>query len=366
MSTFGQKPSIIINCVSLWYLKNFRGNLIEELTKYFIVHLITPDQDKSHLFSNPSVKIHQIILSRKSINPLNALKSFFQILKKTIQIQPQLVLNFTIKSNIYGGIASSILGIPYINNITGLGTAFIDRPLLKMIAVLLYKIANFQARYIVLQNDHDFKLMHELGIINPKKTKIIRGSGVDISYFTATEDPIQYDFLMIARIIKDKGVIEYCEAATRIKEQYPHLRFALIGQLDSQNRGQITLEVIKKFHDIEYLGETENILKYINISSVIVLPSYREGLSRVLIEAGACKKICITTNTPGCMDVISEGINGFLCEPKDSNSLAYAIERFIKMDKIEINLMKERSRIIVEENFSNQIITQQYLDIIII
>jgi glycosyltransferase involved in cell wall biosynthesis len=356
--------AIVISCISLWYLKNFRGDLIRELSKSYRVVLLVPDEEGIDFFKPMGVEVIKVFYDRGGINPINDFFSFLALIKTLINLRPDLVMNFTVKPNIYCGLAASLLNIPYINNLTGLGTAFIDRPLLQLLVVFLYRIAHLKLKFAVVQNKEDFNLLCRLKVTNEKNCIIIQGSGVDTDFFKPQTAQIQYDFIMIARVIKDKGVIEYLKASQQLKQEYPKLRFALLGSFDIQNRGVLSKEILNEYPHIHYLDKTDNVQSVLHTSKVVVLPSYREGLSRVLIEAGACGKVCITTNTPGCKDVITNMYNGLICEPKNVDSLKKSMSDFLKLTHETVRQMEENSRKRIIEMFSSKIIIQMYLQLI--
>ncbi len=359
-----QKQKIVLVCNSLWYLKNFREDLILSLSHQYEVVLITPIELRTINFPI-QLSMHNVSINRHGLNPWDDFKTFLSICRILKLIKPDLIINFTIKPNIYGGLAASFLNIPYINNITGLGTSFLRGRILQGFVLFLYRISHLKASSIIVQNQSDQDLLVHHKVAKREKIALIPGSGVDVKKFSPTINvKKKYDFLMVARIIKDKGVQEYLDASNMLTIDHKNLNFGLVGEIDSENPNTISQKEIETYPAITYLGRKDNIPELINQSDCIVLPSLREGLAKVLIEAGACEKICITSDVPGCSDVIIHGVNGFLCRPKNANSLVEAMRSFIKLDQQQKKFMEATSRKIIIEKFSSDIIVKKIKEIV--
>ena len=314
-------------------------------------------------------RINNLLISRKGINPITdffTLSHLFFILMKS---KPDIFLLFTIKPVIYGSIVSKLLSVPVIPTITGLGTVFIRENILTRIVKQLYRLALSSAPIVFFQNFDDKNLFTNQELLDCKKCYLCPGSGIDINAFslhplTKSEEKI---FLFIGRMIWDKGVGDFVKAAKKIKYKYPNIRFQLLGPCDVQNRTAIETHYIENWERdgvVEYLGETDEELSYIKKVNCVVLPSYREGLSRVLLEAAAVGRPIVASDVPGCREIIDDGVNGFLCKPRDFNDLSDKIERIILLSHEKLELMGLEGRKKVVEEFSKDIVCKLYTDAI--
>jgi glycosyltransferase involved in cell wall biosynthesis len=355
-----------------WYLYNFRMGLIKALQEqgYNIV-LIAPKDDYSNRLKTLGVKHFHIDIDNKGTNPIKDIKLSYQFYKLFRYINPHMLLIYTIKPNIYGAIVAKILNIPTINVVAGLGTVFLNDNISSKIARLLYKIS-FINNDIVFENRDDYSEFIKRNLIKKSQATLISGSGIDTKKFKPKNFLIKENsnnlvFLLIARLIKDKGIIEYVEAIKSIKEKYPNVKFKILGSYYFGNPSSISKEEVQEWVDsgiIEYLGYTDAVLEEIEKADCIVLPSYREGLSRVLLEAGSMSKPIITTDVTGCRDVVEDNYNGYLVSPKDSKSLAKAIEKMIALSPKDRAIMGKRGRIKVIREFDDRIVIKHYLYLI--
>ena len=361
---------VIISSNTSWSIYNFRLNLARELKKQGYKVIIVAPYDKYSEVLKKEFEYHDVYMNNKGTNPIQDLKTTFEYYNLYRKIKPDIVLNFTIKPNIYGTIACNMLGIKTINNIAGLGTLFIKENFITQIAKWLYKYSQSKATRVFFQNKDDFELFVKESLVDKRKSDILPGSGVDIEKFK----PIKIEkkdnvfrFLLIARMLWDKGIGEYVEAAKIIKSKYKRVEFLLLGAVGVDNPTAIPKETIDKWVKdgiITYLGVSDNVSEIIKNSDCVVLPSYREGLSRVLLEAASMAKPIITTDTPGCRDVVDDGINGFLCKVKDSKDLAEKMEKMLKLsEEKRINMGKAGREKIIKE-FDEKIVINKYLETI--
>jgi len=354
-----------------WYLYNFRRGLIRALQKQdYDVILIAPQDDYTQRLKNLGCRYYDINLDNKGTNPLEDIKLMYQYYKLYSKIEPDILLIYTIKPNIYGSIVSKLLNISTINVIAGLGTVFLDDKPSSKLARWLYKIALYGNR-VIFENRDDSREFIRRDIIKKSQSTVILGSGIDTDSFkpkklsTKRKD---ITFLLIARLIKDKGVIEYIEAIKSIREKYPNAKFQILGSYYFGNPSAISKEEVTSWVDsgiVEYLGYTDAVLEEIEKVDCIVLPSYREGLSRVLLEAGSMSKPIITTDVTGCREVVDNGYNGFLVPPKDSQALAIAMEKIINLSFKERVQMGIRGRLKVINEFDDRIVIKKYLNTIL-
>ena len=286
-----------------------------------------------------------------------------------VLVIPTLFLSFSIKPVIYGSLATKLLRIPSIVMITGLGTAFITNNWLTKIVRYLYRIALSSVSIVFFQNTDDKNIFINNQLVSKKVCRMTPGSGVDLEKFSFLRMPTSQNivFLLIARMLLDKGVSEFVKAATAVNSKMPNTQFQLLGPLGVQNRTAITISQMNKWEKndvIEYLGETDNVLRYIEKATCIVLPSYREGTSRVLLEAAAMGRPIITTDVPGCREIVEHGKNGFLCKPKDKLDLEKKMIDMLLMSRSDRQAMGEKGRQKVENEFNQDIVIDLYLDAI--
>ena len=365
---------IVLVSNTAFSLYNFRLSLARTLkNNHFEVYMVAPEDEYSKELRKEFPFIPLKNLDRKGKNPIKDLMLFYEFLGIYRKIKPDLVIHYTIKPNIYGSLACGILKIPSIAVITGLGYVFTDKTKLQKIVEILYKISLKRANFIVFLNSFDIEEFLHRGLVSKDKVVLTPGEGVDTNKFNpefckefSKSDDLT--FLMISRLLWDKGVREYIESAEIIKSKYKNTKFLLLGPFDKGNPNMVPEDYILKHHKegiITYLGEAKDVRPFICQSDVVVLPSYyREGIPRVLLEAMSMAKPIITTDAPGCRDTVIDGYNGFLVKVKDIVSLTDTIERMIKMDKVELKLMGERGRKMVIENFSDEVVISKMLSLI--
>jgi glycosyltransferase involved in cell wall biosynthesis len=293
-------------------------------------------------------------MKRTGMNPFTDIKTIFKCWSLMHQIKPDYFLAYTPKPVIYGNLAAWFARIP--NRyalITGLGFTFqTDKRWLNFLMRNLYNIALSKTKKVFFQNPDDQNLFINLGIVKNKKTIVVNGSGVDINKFKETSFPKTINFLLIARLLVDKGIREYFEAAKTVKKKYPEINFGLVGWID-QNPNAITENELNNLladDCIEFLGHLDDVRPAIVDSSIYVLPSYSEGTPRTVLEAMSMGRPIITTDAPGCRETVINNKNGFLVKAKSSKDLADAMIRFIEKPEL-IETMGRHSRIIAEEKY---------------
>jgi len=358
-------------------LLNFRGHLIKNLVdKKFDVLVITPKKDFSINFKKKilqlGAKISTIPLERTGTNPFQDITTYFSLKLLFDKFKPDIVLSYTSKPIIYCGL---VIGkndkINFFPNLTGLGYGFTDnfnfkRIIINFILKILYKFSFKSSTAIIFQNPDDRLLFKNLNLTNNKKTYIVNGSGVDTDFFFPTSLPIEPKFLMLSRLVADKGVMEYCEAAREIRSKFPDVKFQLAGAFDSNPSG-IKYDQIKKYidnRDIEYLGHVDNVRELLNKCRFYVLPSYREGTPRSVLEAMSVGRPIITTDTVGCRETVIDGLNGLLVKVKSKSSLVDSIKKMLEFDDVKINDMAEQSIKLVRQKYDVSKVNQNILKII--
>ncbi len=341
-------------------LINFRGPLIKSLIdKGIQVHVAAPYIFKSSIIEDLKsigVIVHEVSLKRTGINPFSDLRTIYQLWHLMKEINPDFYLGYTHKPAIYGNLAAWIAKVPSrFALITGLGYAFLGKKIwLNYIVKFLYQFSLSNTHKVIFQNQDDELLFFNLGILKPidKKTAVVNGSGIDIESFKETPFPNEITFLLIARLLQDKGIREYFKASRIVKKEYPNVNFALVGWIDENPSAISKNELQERIDsgDINFYGRLEDVKPAISNCSVYVLPSYREGTPRTVLEAMAMGRPIITTNAPGCKETVVDGKNGFLVPVKDENSLAKAMLKFIENPNL-ISEMGAQSRIIATEKY---------------
>lgn len=349
----------------------FRSQLIKDISNsnfqvIAVSNPITSNLKKS--FSNLKIKHKVIKFDRRSYNPINNLISLYRLTMLLIKEKPDIVLAYTIKPVIWTGIASIFIKTKYYALITGLGYTFHGdsylRRLLKIFVKFLYKIAMLNSFKVIFQNEDNKKVFIDGNIIKPEKACLVNGSGVDINFYKKTLIPDQLSFLQISRLLGEKGIREYCKAAEIIKDEFPEISFNLLGEEDHSKDG-IPIEEIKAWENkkvINYFTPTNDVRPYIANSSVFVLPSYHEGISRSVLEAMSMGRPIITTNAPGCKETVVNGINGWLVGVGDVNQLVEKMKWFVK-NQDKITSMGNESLNIIRGKFEIGLVNNSMLKI---
>ena len=365
----GGQRLIIISANSFWNIKNFRTGLIDSLIdRGWEIVIAAPDVDEVWA-RRRRAKTNDIKVDRSGMNPfkdLPLIARYFWLMKS---YQPKFFLGFTAKPNIYGPIAARFSRVICLPNISGLGTAFINPGPLSALVGVLYRLALAQCPIVFFQNLDDRELFVSRKIIRSDQARLLPGSGVDLDRFRPGSVPPSSEvrFLFVGRILGDKGVREFVEAARLLRPDHPDWKFQLLGPIDEENRGAIgRAELDRWIQDdvIEYLGQADDVRPFIRGSTAVVLPSYREGLPRSLLEAAAMARALIATDVPGNRRIVEHGVNGLICEPRDYNSLAQAMRELGSMEVEKREAMGKAGRAIVERSFGEQEVIRSYLDAI--
>ena len=314
-------------------------------------------------------RYYDINLSRKGTNPFTDLKTIYEFYKVYKEVKPDIVLHYTAKPCIYGTIACNQLNIKTINNIAGLGTLFVKQNFITKIAKKLYKNSQKNATKIFFQNRDDLKMFTDEKLVDASKCDVLPGSGVDTQKFMPMEqkEDNTFRFLLISRMLWDKGIGEYVESAKNIKKIYKNIEFQLVGFLDTENSNSaVSKEQMKEWTDagyVNYLGSSDNIQEVIAKADCIVLPSfYREGTPRVLLEGASMAKPIITTDNVGCRDVVDHGVNGYICKTRDSEDLTEKMIKMLRLSSQERNKMGERGREKIIKEFDESIVFKKYIN----
>jgi len=361
--------TIAIVIHNTWQGYNFRLNLARGLQKngYKIV-FISPFDAKYTPLIEKEFEFHDIYFDAKGVNPIRDIQTMFALHKIYKNVQPDLVLNFSIKANIYSSIVSGMMNIKSISNITGLGTIFVQENLLTKIATLLYKYALSFNSIIFFQNRDDKELFLSKKLVKLENTGLLPGSGVDLNKFEPKNKKSsdgKFTFLLIARLLRDKGIYEYIDAIKIVQKKFNDVEFQLLGAADFANKTAISKKQALQWVDeglIDYLGVTDKVQEVIAQSDCVVLPSYyREGVPRSLLEACAMQKAIITTNAIGCREVIDDGINGYVCEVKSAKDLADKMEKMLNLSELEREKLGVAGREKMLREFDEKIVIEKYL-----
>lgn len=358
--------NILILSNSLKGLYSFRKEVLKAICDAgYDVFLSVPQADeRAQYFRSIGCSIIETKLSRRGMNPLADFNLMLRYRKMILKLRPIAVLTYTIKPNVYGGIACRLTKTSQLANVTGLGDAMENGGWLQKLTMTLYKMGLSKAHKVFFQNTTN-KDYFEKHLIVKGSSILLPGSGVNLSHHTFQPYPANEGhvrFLFIGRLIKDKGVEELFEAAKTIKGKYPNAEIQMLGPTGGQYQTQLD-ELIKE-GVINHLGSTTDVRPYIRAVECTVMPSYHEGMSNVNLESAANGRPVITTNVPGCKETVNDGETGFLVEVKDGNSLAQAMDRFVLLTYEQKAQMGQNARKKVENEFDRQIVIKAYMNVI--
>lgn len=359
------KVAIVLN--TSWNIYNFRMNFVKTLlARGYEVHTIAPHDNYTHFLEEAGCTHHDVTMDSRGVNPIKDTALFFELLGIYRKLRPDVILHFTIKPNVYGTLAASILKIPTINNVCGLGTVFLKKNLVSVVAMTLYKLAFLFPKKVFFQNSDDLNLFLDRNLIPKQSADLIPGSGIDLRRFQPMEFKRNkvFTFLLISRLITDKGILEYVQAIENLKQKGFTGRFQLLGAKDPEHQRGIQLSVINHWISsgtVEYLGTTDDVRAFIQMADCIVLPSYREGAPRTLLEAASSSKPIIATDVPGCHHVVVDNHNGLLCKIKSADDLAEKMEKMSNLDDLTLRKFGENGRKKIEIQFDEQLVIDKYL-----
>lgn len=353
---------------------NFKKELIEQLlAQGFEVYFSVPKYEKLIELEKKGAKYKELLIDRRGMNPIKDLgfiRRLYHIIKS---VKPTVVVLHTIKPNIYGSLVCKICKIPYINNITGLGSALQTNSKLAKILRSMYKFTLNKSNGIFFENEGNCNYFRHYKIGKEEVYHCVKGAGVNIEYFNEEhlnekneKDLITKNevvFLYIARVMKEKGIEEFLSMAENVKRTEKAARFQILGYYDEEKYKKLIQELDKK-NIVEYLGVSNDTRIEMNRADCIVLPSYHEGMSNVLLEGAAFAKPLITTNIHGCKEAVDDGKTGFLCIPKDTQSLTDAVLKFLLLTPEERTQMGKQGRQKMIKEFDRNMVTKKYIKII--
>ncbi len=363
------KRKIVISINSTWNIYNFRAGLIGVLVEagYDVVALAPEDEYSDRLKTLGCTVIHLPMDNNGTHlgRDLMLLSRYYLLLRT---LRPHAFLGYTVKPNIYGSLAAHALGIPVINNIAGLGSTFIRKSFVTKIVKILYKLALARSHKVFFQNLDDQALFNEIGLVRQGVSSLLPGSGLNLNHYVpspvADQAQQPFRFLLVARMLKDKGIEEYVQAAKLIHHKGLEVEFQLLGAIGTGNPNAISAEKLDEWQRngiVTYLGKTDDVRPYLSAADCVVLPSYREGVPRALLEAAAMARPIIATDVVGCRDVVDDGLNGMLCEEKSATSLAEKMGAMVALSLAERVAMGAAGRRKVEAQFDEKIVIKKYL-----
>ncbi|NCO87085.1 MAG: glycosyltransferase family 4 protein [Rhodobacterales bacterium] len=369
----GKPRHIVMTVNASWNVLNFRLPLLRALlARGDRVTVLAPPDDAVAALIGEGARHVPLKMDTKGLNPLRDGALVGRLARHFRAQAPDVVLSWTIKNNLFGAFAARRVGVPFIPNVTGLGTAFLSGGLLQRVAETLYRAAFPRLDTVFFQNEDDRALFVGRKLVRAGQARLLPGSGIDLARFAPAPLPdggpdAGPAFLMIARLLRDKGVVEYAQAARLVRARHPGAQFRLLGALGAENRSAIdaaTLAGWQAAGDVVYLGQTDDVRPAIAAADVVVLPSYREGAPRTLIEAAAMARPLIATDVPGCRAVVGDGVSGYLCAVRDAASLAEACLRMIALAPAARAAMGQAGRRKMEAEFDERIVVAAYLDAI--
>lgn len=349
-----KKILILANSSSGLY--DFRRDLIQKLiAEGFSISACNPENDKTAELSEIGCKCINTEMDRRGINPIHDFKLLLRYKKIINAEKPDLVITYTIKPNIYGGLVCCLKRVPYAANITGLGTAFENNGFLKKIVTILYKAALKKAKVVFFENAENRKIFVDLGITKENRTKVLNGAGVNLEHFKYIDYPEQdypFNFLFVGRIMKEKGVDELFSAMKRLVAEGNQVRLIVLGRYEEGYEDQV--EQFQKDGWLEYCGYQPDVRPFIAKSHCFVLPSYHEGMANTNLECAASGRPLITSDIPGCKEAVVDGESGYVCEARDAESLYRVMDKMVGLKRNEREQMGIAGRKHMEDVFDKK------------
>lgn len=367
------KKRIALVANSTWNIYNFRQNLIQKFSQegYDIIIIAPVDEFIIYKEKYPDVRHYNLrVLDRDSTNPIRDLLLILELWRKYKKLKPDIILHFTHKPNIFGGMAAWLAGITSFATVTGLGYPFIHKGLVRVLLTSLYKWTAGCHKLFIFENTEDKNLFTQKKIVPERKSRSVKGCGVNTDWYQPElKDSKQHKtiFTFIGRLLYDKGIREFVEAARKIRFQRQDAEFWIVGELDPQNPATVDKEDLINWVQegiVLYHGFVKDVRSIISSSDCIVLPSYREGLPRTIIEAMSMEKPVITTDTAGCNETVVEGVNGFMVPVKNTELLIDALFKFMLLSPHERQQMGKKGRELAVKEFDDKKIATEIFDMI--
>ncbi|UVA78869.1 glycosyltransferase family 4 protein [Pandoraea commovens] len=377
MATSMASP-VLLCSNTFWSIYNFRrGPIAALLAAGHPVHVAAPDDEFAARLAEMGCVVHCVPMAAKGQNPVQDLGLMWRLYRLYRKVRPAVVFHYTIKPNIYGSIAAHFARIPAVSMTTGLGYVFIRESLTTRLARQLYRVAFRHTLENWFLNVEDHRAFVDGGLVALAKTRLLPGEGVDLAHFAKApwpasdtspdQAPSPMRFLLIARLLRDKGVLEYVEAARTLRAQMPHVTFQILGAADVENPTAISRSEVEAWQRegiVEYLGTTSDVRPLIANAHCVVLPSYREGLSRTLLEASAMGRPLIASDVPGCRDVIDNGVTGHLVPARDAAALTACLRAVAGTSSAALAQMGDAGRAKVAREFDEHVVIAEYFRIL--
>ena len=340
-------------------LYDFRNELVQRLLLKYEVTVSLPDEVRTKELAEEGCKVVHTPINRRGVNPAEDFKLLLAYRKLLKEEKPDLTLTYTIKPNIYGGFCCRMMRIPYMATVTGLGSTFQKQGIFLKLITTMYRLGLKKAECIFFQNRENREIFEKYHI-RGKKSKLVSGSGVNLKRhcFEPYPEDDQVRFLYVGRMMREKGIEELLEAAKQLHDD--DTEFALLGYPDEDYQDR--LDAYEKEGYIKQLGFDPDVHVYIKNASALVLPTYHEGMSNVLMEASATGRPVIATNISGCKEIFEEGVTGFGCEPKSSEDLIRALKKFLKLSREERAVMGQKARQKMEREFDREKVADAYME----
>lgn len=366
-----QKIALVGNHARWVY--QFRLGLLKKLKELGLKVVVLANSDPfEKKLQKEGIDFEPIQINFYGNNPLRDLQLLFQLFRIYRKHRFDHILHFTIKPNIFGGLAAWLSGIPSYAVVTGLGHVMNEKnPPSSRIGQFLYRLTLRLHEKVIVLNEKDAREMLERKMVRPGQLELLPGEGVDTQFYRPLSDKKMRDypaFLFSGRLIRDKGIYEFMEAARIIKAKYPETRFRILGMLDSAGIHSLPVTTLQEWVRqgwIEYIGETVDVRPHVAKADCLVLPTYyREGMSRILMEAASMETPIITTRQPGCQEMVDDGRTGLLCLPQNPQDLAEKMEQFINLDKVDRLIMGKNARIKMQREFEEKFVIRRYLELL--
>jgi glycosyltransferase involved in cell wall biosynthesis len=381
---------VILSANTGWNLAHFRAPLLQALAERGFFIVVSAPRDASvSLLQAMGYRYEPISISAHGLKPWAELLIFLGYLRLLLRYRPHALLTFTVKPNIYAGLAARLLGVTHLGNISGLGSSFIQGGWLGWLVQMFYRLGLGSSKTVFFQNPDDRKLFLEKGIVRPNQAEVLPGSGVDLRHFSPVTTQVReidppfdakspFIFLFIGRLLADKGLMELVQAirlvnevgterSSRVSPEVAFKRRAkllILGPEGGSNPASISRALLAEWRqnpELEFLGSTKDVRPFIDRADCVVLPSYREGTPRSLLEAAAMGKPLIASDVPGCREIVHDCKNGYLCRVKDPEDLALAMRRLMQLAATQRQDMGKASRRLAEEVFDEKFVVEKYL-----
>jgi len=366
--TVSRPLHVCLVCNTAWAIHTYRPGLIKALLAHGARVTVLAPRDRTFApLQALGVTCIDVPIASKGTNPLADLKTLVVLWRHYRALKPDMVFHYTIKPNIYGTIAAALARVKSIAVTTGLGYVFIQRSRAAQIAKRLYKMAFRFPREVWFLNPDDHRTFVDAGLlVHPERAYLLRSEGIDLDQFPLT--PLvardgSFVFILVGRLLWDKGVAEYVAAARAVKARYPQARFQLLGPAGVANPSAISQQEVEQWVAegvVEWLGETDDVRPYLSAADCVVLPSYREGMPRTLLEASALGRPIVATRVPGCRDVVEDGVTGLLCEARNADDLAAKMLHMLEMTAQQRAHMGDLGRARMQAEFDERLIIQRY------